>query len=117
MRGRLRVTVLFLAYLCGSGWRSPAAEPPGSTEERFELEIRPVLSGKCFPCHGGKKTGGGLRVDSREALLRGGDGGPAMVPNHPEQSLLIRAIGHSDDSLRMPPSKRLADRTITAFTR
>lgn len=42
-------------------------------EERFEAEIRPVLVQTCFPCHGGKKTSGGLRVDSRQALLEGGD--------------------------------------------
>ena len=48
-------------------------------ETFFELKVRPVLAGTCFPCHGGKKTENGLKVDSRESLLKGGDRGPAMI--------------------------------------
>src|SRR5690349_6254455 len=58
----------------------------------FEAKIRPVLVGTCFACHGDVQTSGELRVDSREALLKGGDSGPAIVPGNPEQSLLIHAI-------------------------
>src|SRR5207302_972432 len=61
----------------------------------------------CFPCHGGKKTGGGLRVDSREALVKGGEHGPAIVPGDPGASLLVKAIRHEDADLKMPPGKRL----------
>ncbi|MFO0891335.1 MAG: c-type cytochrome domain-containing protein [Isosphaeraceae bacterium] len=87
-----------------------------SPDEQFELEIRPVLAQTCFPCHGGKKTSAGLRVDSRAALLRGGDAGPAVVPGDLERSLVIKAIGHSDPDLKMPPSKRLPEATVRAFT-
>jgi hypothetical protein len=92
-----------------------AAPPAPSSEEVFETEVRPVLVRTCFPCHGGKKTSGGLRVDSRAALLRGGDSGPAIAPGRPGSSLLIRALGHDDPDLRMPPSKRLPDGTLRAF--
>ena len=74
-------------------------------EQLFESRIRPVLLGTCFRCHGDTKTGGGLRVDSREALLKGGESGPAIVPGQPEESLLIQAIRHQADVSAMPPEK------------
>ena len=83
--------------------------------ELFESKIRPVLVDVCFKCHGGDKDSGSLRVDSREALLKGGDTAPAIVPNKPAESLLLKAIRHTDDDLKMPPDKRLPDETIAAF--
>jgi hypothetical protein len=82
----------------------------------FELKIRPVLVNECLPCHGGKKTSSGLTVDSRDALIKGGDRGPAIVAGHPEQSLLIEALLHTNDELKMPPSRRLSDEIRSAFT-
>ena len=75
-----------------------------ASETFFETRIRPVLATECLPCHGGKKTENGFKVDSRESLLRGGDRGPAIVAGEPEKSLLIRAIRYTDDELKMPPS-------------
>ncbi len=94
-----------------------AGPPARAMDERFEAEIRPVLVQTCFPCHGGKKTGGGLRVGTRDELVRGGESGPAVVPNQPEQSVLIQAIKYGDESLKMPPGKKLPGSTIAAFTR
>jgi len=74
-------------------------------DEQFELKIRPILAGTCFRCHGDSKTAGELRVDSREALLAGGDSGPAIVPGKPDESLLIRAISRHADVSAMPPEK------------
>ncbi len=91
-----------------------AADPPAAVEF-FETKIRPVLVDVCFKCHGGDKDSGSLRVDSREALLKGGDTSPALVPNKPAESLLLKAIRHADDDLKMPPDKRLPDETIAAF--
>jgi hypothetical protein len=71
--------------------RAGAAGADESRDTFFELRIRPVLTTVCLPCHGGKKTESGLKVTSREALLRGGDRGPAIVPGDPDQSLLIAA--------------------------
>ena len=74
--------------------------------DHFEAKIRPVLAGTCFRCHGDSKTGGNLRIDSREALMTGGDSGPAIVPGNPEESLLLKAITRkSDDVSAMPPEK------------
>ncbi|HQR05491.1 MAG TPA: PSD1 and planctomycete cytochrome C domain-containing protein [Gemmatales bacterium] len=77
-------------------------------EVLFEAKIRPVLLGTCFPCHGDGKFSGSLKVDSREALLKGGDSGPAIVPGKPESSLLIRAIQRHDSVAAMPPDKKHA---------
>src|SRR4051794_40093331 len=68
----------------------------------FEANIRPLLIDQCQKCHGAKKQQGNLRLDSREHTLKGGDGGPAVVPGQPEKSLLIRAVRHTSKNLRMP---------------
>jgi cytochrome c553 len=84
--------------------------------EVFEKSVRPVLSANCLTCHGPDKHKGGLRLDSRQAMLTGGDSGPAIVPGHPEASLLIKAI-HYGDEPRMPPKGKLPAEAIAALTR
>src|SRR5215467_1846484 len=66
--------------------------------EFFEKKIRPVLVERCYECHSAKakKPKGGLRLDSRQGILRGGDSGRVIVSGDPERSLLIRAIRYSD---------------------
>ncbi len=92
-----------------------AADEPAETF--FELKIRPVLATECLPCHGGKKTSGGFSVASREAVLKGGDRGPAIVAGKPDQSLLIQAVRRTHEEVRMPPKKRLSDQTVADFAR
>src|SRR4051794_15479199 len=69
---------------------TPAASAPQSAEY-FESSIRPVLAANCYDCHADEKMAG-LRVDSRDGLLKGGRSGPAIVPGDPEKSLLIQAV-------------------------
>ncbi len=74
-----------------------AASPDAAGVEFFESKVRPVLADHCYKCHSAeaqanKKLKGGLLVDSREGLLKGGDGGPAVVPGSPETSKLIEAV-------------------------
>jgi len=97
---------------------SALGAPPESKsgEELFELHVRPVLAGTCFKCHGGESTGGGLRVDSRASLVKGGERGPAVVPGRPQESLLVHALSHADDSIQMPPDEPLPADTQIAFT-
>jgi Protein of unknown function (DUF1553)/Protein of unknown function (DUF1549)/Planctomycete cytochrome C len=78
----------------------------------FESNVRPVLAEHCQKCHGPAKQWNGLRLDSREALLRGGDSGPAIVPGKPGESRLIRAVRQIDDELKMPPESKLTERQI-----
>src|SRR5436309_2562445 len=88
-----------------------------STEgfEFFEKNIRPLLSENCYKCHSAQseKLKGGLLLDSRDGLLKGGETGPAIVPGDPEKSLLIKAVRYTDKDLQMPPKdKKLPDAQI-----
>src|SRR5256885_318380 len=62
----------------------------------FEAKIRPVLVAECYECHSAQKTKGGLRVDFRDGLRKGGDNGLAVVPGDLAKSLLLTAIKHLD---------------------
>lgn len=84
-------------------------------DEFFEKQVRPILAGTCFRCHGGDRVGGGLRVDSREALLKGGETGTAIIPGQPDTSLLIQAIRHEGDVPQMPPGKPLPKEAVEAL--
>ncbi|TXT30545.1 MAG: hypothetical protein FD138_2269, partial [Planctomycetota bacterium] len=97
----------------------PANNSPPTAEQLrfFETNVRPVLAEHCLKCHGSKKQWAGLRLDSREALLRGGDSGAAIVPGKPNESLLIRAVRQDDEKLKMPEDGKLADRQIADLVR
>jgi len=71
----------------------------------FESKVRPLLVKKCYECHSSKESSseGGLLVDSREALLQGGDSGPAVVAGDAKASLLMKAIEYNDIDFAMPP--------------
>jgi hypothetical protein len=71
------------------------------SEQFFESKIRPLLIEKCLECHNAEKQSGGLRLDSRDNILKGGDSGAAMIPGDPAASRLIQAIRYDGD-LQMP---------------
>ena len=78
----------------------------------FEQNIRPLLAANCYGCHSAKldKPMGGLLLDSRAGMLRGGKSGvPAIVPGKPEESLMLGAVMGTNKDLRMPPGKTLED--------
>ena len=85
-------------------------------EEFFEKRVRPVLAGVCFRCHGGQKVSGGLRVDGRESLIRGGDSGAAIDPENPDQSLLLQAIRREPGVSAMPPEIPLSEAQVADFS-
>ena len=82
--------------------------------EFFESKVRPILVANCQKCHSTDKHKGGLRLDSGQAILAGGDTGPAVVPGKPEASLLVEAINYS--GLEMPPTGKLGNREIATLT-
>ena len=106
--------VLLFASRSAAG--PPNTSPALAEVDFFETEIRPVLIGSCGKCHGAEKQRGELRLDSRQAVLKGGETGPAVVPGDPEKSLLILAVRHSGD-VQMPPKDKLKDRQIAALER
>ncbi|MGA0134110.1 MAG: PSD1 and planctomycete cytochrome C domain-containing protein, partial [Opitutales bacterium] len=97
-----------------------AADGPTTAQlEFFEREIRPVLADNCFECHGPKKQKSGLRLDSRELVLKGGEIGPVVVPGKPEQSRLIIAVRHAGgkEVAAMPSDdKRIPEKAVAALT-
>ena len=70
----------------------PDSSAQAAREHFFEQSVRPVLVENCYSCHGDKKQKGGLRLDSLEAILHGGESGPAVVPGKPAESLLVEAV-------------------------
>ncbi len=104
-----------IALAISLGWGTARADSPGTADaETFERKVRPIFAVVCLKCHGGAKTSGGLRVDSRAALVAGGDSGPAIVPGDPGASLLIAAV-RREGTLRMPPSGKLRQDEIAAL--
>ncbi len=91
-----------------------AAEPDRVGLELFEKHVRPLLIEHCQACHGSKKQESGLRVDSREALLRGGDNGPAIVPGKTDEGLLLEAV-RKTGPIQMPPEGKLTAPQIDAL--
>jgi hypothetical protein len=89
-----------LGLLASAGGPSPAADSPSRVN--YERDVRPVLAGACYKCHGPKKQEGGLRLDQRTAALRGGDSGPVLRPGKSANSPLIQRITAADEEVRMP---------------
>lgn len=102
------LTVLFSAH-------AQAQTPAGA--EFFEKEIRPVLATSCYGCHSSKLKSpmGGLVLDTKSGLKRGGNGGPVIVPGDPGASRLLSALTYARTELRMPPSGKLPDAKVAAF--
>lgn len=92
----------------------PAEEIPAADAKFFREEVLPLLKESCQRCHGEKKQNSGLRLDSREAVLKGGQNGPAIVVGKPNESLLMKVINHDGD-IQMPPDKKLDDEEIAIF--
>ena len=105
------VAVGFVARACVS---VVLADSAAEGVDFFEKRIRPLLAEQCFECHSAqsKKVKGGLLLDSREAILQGGDSGPALVAGDPDKSRLVVAARHTDKELRMPPKRKLSDAQI-----
>ena len=95
------------------GVRLDAAEDT----EFFETRIRPVLVKHCYECHSSAsaEVKGGLQLDFRDGIRKGGDSGAAVVPGKPTKSLILQALRH--ESFEMPPDRKLPDRVIADFER
>jgi hypothetical protein len=89
------------------------AEDPA---EFFESKIRPLFASNCLTCHA-KPQMGGLRLDSRDTLLAGGNSGPAVVPGQPEASLLVQAVRRTHARLKMPPTGPLSAGQVALIER
>ncbi len=104
------VSIATVLFVGASGRGLLLAQPVAASADFFELKVRPVLANNCNSCHGASAMSG-LRLDSREGLLKGGNRGTALVPGDPDNSLLMKAI-RQGDALKMPMGGKLADNEI-----
>jgi mono/diheme cytochrome c family protein len=105
----LRIAALGLAALAAEA-ASGGDDPGGDTRARgrvlYRQQVEPMLRVKCLGCHGdGEELDGDLDLRSREAMLRGGKSGPAVVPGNATASLLYQAVRRTDERA-MPPRER-----------
>ncbi len=112
--GLVGKSLLLAGLLLFASMSATSAAPPQAGIEFFEKKIRPLLSEHCYSCHStqAKKQKGGLLLDTRDGLRKGGESGPALVPGKPGESLLLKAVGYTDESLKMPPKSKLSDNAI-----
>src|SRR5438309_240195 len=103
MRDRIVFTLLLALY------SSSSAPAQNAGIEFFEKKIRPVLVEHCYECHAttSKKVRGGLLLDSRAGVRKGGFNGPALVAGDPDKSLLIKAVRYTDAETKMPKKGKL----------
>jgi hypothetical protein len=115
---RVPLSAIAVLLLGTASQAQQQSAPPLSSDqvEFFEKKIRPIFVERCYKCHSvqAEKVKGGLLLDSREGLLKGGDSGPAIVPGDPEKSILIKALRQTDE-LRMPVKEKLPDEQIADF--
>jgi hypothetical protein len=111
------ISLAFIAAVPGIASAQVTERDDAAKIEFFEKKVRPLLVDNCYSCHSADTNSkGGLRVDDRNGLLNGGNGGAAIVPGKPEDSLLIQAILYTDDNLKMPPKKQLSPGQIADLT-
>ncbi|MBC7928205.1 MAG: DUF1549 domain-containing protein, partial [Bryobacteraceae bacterium] len=101
----MRRSALLLVLCAGAGVAEDA-------RHEFEMQVRPVLAKNCWACHQ-QSAMGGLRLDSREAIVKGGKSGPALVEGKSLESLLIRVVNGTHDRLKMPPSGKLPEADVS----
>ncbi|MCD8535566.1 MAG: hypothetical protein LR011_12600, partial [Verrucomicrobia bacterium] len=98
---RLPVTLLYSFLFLSSLWANPS-----DPNQFFENNVKPLLESHCLECHSHQfKIRGGLSLDYRDSVLAGGLTGPAVDLKNPDQSILIQAVQHSREDLRMPKDK------------
>src|SRR5438876_9966969 len=110
-----RMALLILVSACAGA--TPAVAQTPADDEFFEKKVRPLLVERCHGCHAttAKKVRGGLLLDSRAGLLKGGDTGPVVVAGQPEKSLLIQAVRYQNEQLQMPPKGKVPARDIATL--
>ncbi|HUR46951.1 MAG TPA: DUF1549 domain-containing protein, partial [Candidatus Saccharimonadales bacterium] len=110
-----------LTLFFGLGIATAIAGPATQSEdaEFFEKKIRPVLANSCYECHShqAKKLKGGLYLDNREELMKGGETGVAVVLGEPDKSRLIEAVKWTDPDFQMPPKQKLDATAIADLAR
>src|SRR5438874_3561721 len=116
-----KTSALLIVGLATAGWSVMAAEkqldiskidvsklPPPADKKgvTYAKDIRPIFEASCFRCHGEERQKGDLRLDSLEALLKGGEDGKVVVPGNSKKSVLVIAVAQINEELAMPPKRK-----------
>lgn len=109
----MRLSALVVVVLISAGGVTSAREPTKPQLEFFEKTIRPLLTEKCHRCHGVEKQKSGLRLDTKDGFLAGGESGPAFNADKPDDSLLLDAVRYG--RFQMPPDRKLAEDEIKSI--
>lgn len=115
-RGRRRLisrwtVILLLGFVSSTSHGQSSNEQPQSLNDPsysvidYLQDVRPILRTKCATCHSEVDPGGGLRLDSAEGIMQGGDSGPAIVPGNSAESRLMHAVLQNGDLLMPPPDE------------
>lgn len=96
--------LLFGSYVVCSA--AVAAQDSQQPDSYYKSKVQPILKENCYKCHGFIHRGG-LRLTSQEEILRGGKHGPAVIPGHPEDSLIIKYVTSDIKGRHMPPKGKL----------
>ena len=110
--------IILATFMLGQAQAWAEGEPSSAQIHFFEEKIRPVLAAKCYKCHSerARKIKGKLKLDSREAILKGGSEGPSVILGKPDESLMIIALRHQD-GWDMPPEEKLPDAVVADFAK
>jgi hypothetical protein len=108
---------LLPAAACLAAFGATCAFAEDSGTAFFEKKIRPLLIERCYECHSAEKgkTKGGLALDSRDAIAKGGDNGAALIPGQPDKSLIIEAVRYKNRDMQMPPKSPLPPADVKAL--
>lgn len=124
MRLKFAVFCVIAITLAGWGLRAgtvSAAQDEAATPEFYTMQVEPIFKANCYRCHGGFNHRGGLNIQTRAGMLKGGHDGSVLVPGDPANSLIVRLMRHegpAKDPMPMPPkSPRLSDADIAIVSR
>lgn len=105
--------------LWSRGSRASQSADAAASPQFYTAHVQPIFAANCYRCHSGMNHRGGLRLDSREAILKGGKDGVVLVPGDVEKSLLLKLVRHegpAEDPMPMPPRSKISDEDIATLT-
>ena len=109
--------LLLLMFLTATLRAEGTANANADAGRHFFENVKPLLETRCISCHGAEKQKGGLRLDSRAAIIQGGATGPSIEPGNPAKSLILQAVMHASPELAMPPKEKLTARDVAVLER
>ena len=114
-RSTFRLAGLALFACLATSVRADDTVPNAAALEFFEKDVRPILVEHCYECHSAGEVNGGLRLDSRAGVMKGGDTGPSLVVGDLDKSLLIEAVRYKNRDLQMPPQNALSPAQVAVL--